>query len=148
MGYPWEELRGSLQNLFGAYAGPITDLLGYRARYDTVAIAAEDPFPQDRFVGPSHISEDHDYFRSTYSPSARVLRGCDVERNRIALERLCADPSVPASNLLHLVGEIPSSSLESLIDERLGRIRQAAMQELSRRGNPPYDPEAFIQSAE
>jgi len=48
-----------------------------------------DEFPQDRFSGPSHISEDHDWFSSA-SISHKVLCGCDVERNRKALDQLCA----------------------------------------------------------
>jgi hypothetical protein len=89
----------------------------------------------------------------------QAARASMPEESTSAARGLCAHPGAVTSNLLHLVslrrdvyisvsGEgcgyygVPSE------EERInfGPLRSLALEELRRRGNPPYQPEAYLKS--
>jgi len=108
--------------LFGAYSGLIDKAITYSHSSNTVGM--EDPATTHTY----RLHED-------------------------AVRELCQINTPVSANILHKLAEIPDT--EPLVQKEhamgireelvsFGRIREIARNELKRRGNPPYDPAAYL----
>ncbi len=128
--YGWRPWAAALRPLFDEYAGTIVDLAGY-----VVSTG-------DRKEVLAYRDEDWN------APALTFL----VQPNRTALAALCSTNTPTTTNLLHQIQDslamksnYPGAALEFRRD--FGALKALAAEELTRRGNPPYDPAAYRDAA-
>jgi HEAT repeat protein len=75
-----------------------------------------------------------------------------VERNRAAIDSLCSSQTPTTTNLLHeikntlaLKSNYPGAAAE--FNRDFSALKELAANELTRRGDPPYDPSVYLEAA-
>jgi hypothetical protein len=87
-----------------------------------------------------NINTDDDYIRSEY---------VSMEKSKKAVQVLCSKNNQLTTNILHIVSQKKDEHLDSM-DEFLNYEyqRNLAVEELKKRGNPPYNLEAYYKKQE
>ena len=169
--YPWQDFKQDLQRLFSGYAVLITDLIGcsiQEGEDKELSKLKQELESGDRRSWDSMPEDQHDLIPTVnYS-----VFYCDLSENIHAVNQLCRTNTKVSNNLLNAVKNIPinpsnieekavSANFENFPDvlyayknrkaafaHSFDDLKQMAEVELTRRGNPPYEPSVYLDASE
>lgn len=128
--YAWYSVATAVRALFEDLTEPILEISGYT-------------------VTDTHGQKTTQEIREEACWTGSGKLQFQLQRNRVALRGLCSHATPVTTNLLYQVRDClakktsyPGAAAEFQRD--FGKLREDAASELARRGNPPFDPAAYL----